>query len=138
MSSAFGFKQNTLLVIEKDAHTAYLLNYMLSREGYEVITSSNCETTRSMVENMTPPEAVFLDINYIREHHCELIHTIRKLASWNHVPVLLLAEQQDMDHVQSAMQAGATDFIIQPFNTSELLYHLQTHSAMLTSSKSTN
>lgn len=136
MASALEIKQNTLLVIEKDAHTAYLLNYMLSREGYEVITSSNCETTRSMVDNMTPPEAVFLDINYIREHHCDLIHSIRKLESWKHVPILLLAEQQDMDYVQTAMQAGATDFIIQPFNASELLYHLQTHSALLPKHKS--
>ena len=28
--------KNTILVIEKDAHTAYLLDYMLSREGYKV------------------------------------------------------------------------------------------------------
>ena len=127
MSSILISTQETLLIVEKDAHTAYLLNYMLKREGYDVISSSHCETTLTMLETMAPPKAVFLDINFVREHDCTMIETIRKTASWRHVPVLLLAEQNDMDYVQAALKAGANDFIIQPFNAAELICHLKNH-----------
>jgi len=119
--------QRTLLVIEKDAHTAYLLNYMLSREGYEVITSESCKTTREMVESMTPVKAVFLDVSFLQNHDCSIIHTIRSLPSWQATPILLLAGQAEMDCVKSGLDAGANDFIIQPFNAAELLLQIEQH-----------
>ncbi len=119
--------QKTLLVIEKDAHTAYLLNYMLSREGFEVITSVSCEATHDMIQNMTPARAVFLDVNFLQQHDCSIIHTIRGLSAWRSTPILLLAEQAEMDFVKSGLDAGATDFIIQPFNAAELLMQIERH-----------
>ena len=127
MRSTFISTPETLLIVEKDAHTAYLLNYMLRREGFDVVTSSHCGTTLSMLETMAPPKAVFLDVNFIREHDCTIIETIRKTASWRHMPVLLLAEQHDMDYVQAGLQAGASDFIMQPFNTAELIFQIKNH-----------
>ncbi len=119
--------QKTLLVIEKDAHTAYLLNYMLSREGFEVITSVNCEATHTMIQDMTPAKAVFLDVSFLQQHACSIIHTIRNLSAWQNTPILLLAEQAEMDFVKSGLEAGATDFIIQPFNVAELLLQIERH-----------
>ncbi len=119
--------QKTLLVIEKDAHTAYLLNYMLTREGFDVITSESCETTREMIQTMTPVLAVFLDVCFLQHHDCSLIRNIRKLSAWKNIPILLLAEQADMDFVKSGLDAGATDFIMQPFNTAELLLQIEQH-----------
>ena len=119
--------RKTLLVIEKDAHTAYLLNYMLSREGYEVITSESCTTTRDMLRDMTPALAVFLDVCFLQNHDCSLIRTIRELSAWRHTPILLLAQQEEMDFVKSGLDAGATDFIIQPFNAAELLTQIERH-----------
>lgn len=119
--------QPPLLVIEKDAHTAYLLNYMLTREGFEVITSVNCDATHAMIQNMTPAKAVFLDVNFLQQHDYSIIHTIRGLTAWRTTPILLLAEQAEMDVVKSGLDAGATDFIIQPFNAAELLMQIERH-----------
>jgi len=116
---------NTLLVIEKDAHTAYLLNYMLSREGFDVITSESCTTTLTMIQSMTPAMAVFLDVCFLQQHDCRIIRGIRELPAWKNIPILLLAEQSDMDFVKSGLDAGATDFIIQPFNAAELLVQIK-------------
>lgn len=119
--------QKTLLVIEQDAHTAYLLNYMLTREGFEVITSVSCDATHDMIQAMTPARAVFLDVNFFQQHDYSIIHTIRGLTAWHSTPILLLAEQAEMDFVKSALEAGATDFIIQPFNAAELLMQIERH-----------
>ena len=127
MSSTSISTLETLLIVEKDAHTAYLLNYMLSREGYNIVSSSHCKTTMSMLDSMAPPKAVFLDISFVREHDCNMIETIRETANWRHVPILLLAEQHDMDYVQAALQAGASDFIMQPFNAAELICQIKNH-----------
>ncbi len=119
--------QKTLLVIEKDAHTAYLLNYMLTRESFDVITSESCEATHDMIQTMTPVIAVFLDVSFLENHDCSIIHTIRSITAWSNTPILLLAEQAEMDFVKSGLDAGATDFIIQPFNAAELLLQIERH-----------
>ncbi len=116
-----------LLIIEKDAHTAYLLNYMLTREGFEVVTSESSKTTYDMIQTMTPVRAVFLDVCFLKDHDCSIIRSIRKLAEWKDVPILLLAEQEEMNFVKSGLDAGATDFIIQPFNAAELLMQIERH-----------
>ena len=119
--------QRTLLVIEKDPHTAYLLNYMLSREGFAVITSESSDATCDMIQNMTPAWAVFLDVSFLQQHGCSIIHSIRNLPDWRGIPILLLAEQAEMDGVKSGLNAGANDFIIQPFNAAELLMQIERH-----------
>jgi len=121
------YANKTLLVIEKDAHTGYLLNYMLTREGFEVITSVSCEATRDMMQTMTPARAIFIDVNFLQNRDCSIIHSIRNLAAWHSTPILLLAQQAEMDFVKSGLEAGATDFIIQPFNAAELLMQIERH-----------
>lgn len=120
--------KNTILVIEKDAHTAYLLDYMLSREGYEVISTTSCESAGHMMRQMIAPSVIFLDMELSAANDFGLLRTIRGMPGWQITPVLLLAEYYAIKDVDLALEAGATDYIVQPFNPVELQFQIQRHS----------
>jgi DNA-binding response OmpR family regulator len=120
--------KNTILIIEKDAHTAYLLEYMLKREGYNVISTTNCASASLMMRQMTAPSVIFLDMELSAANNYAFLRTIRGMAGWQITPVLLLAEYYAIKDVDLALEAGATDYIVQPFNPAELQFQIQRHS----------
>ncbi len=118
---------NTILIIEKDAHTAYLLDYMLSREGYNVISTTNCESANHMMRQMIAPSVIFLDMELSCENDHAMLRRIRSMPGWHVTPVLLLAEHYAIKNVDMALEAGATDYIVQPFNPVELQFQIHRH-----------
>jgi len=123
--------KNTILIIEKDAHTAYLLDYMLSREGYEVISTTSCESAGHMMRQMIAPAVIFLDMELTAANDFTLLRTIRGMPGWQITPVLLLAEYYAIKDLDVALEAGATDYIVQPFNAAELQFHIQRHAVCM-------
>jgi DNA-binding response OmpR family regulator len=120
--------KNTILIIEKDLHTAYLLDYMLSREGYEVISTTSCESAGHMMRQMLAPAVIFLDTELSTANDFAFLRTLRGMPGWQITPVLLLAEYYAIKEVDLALEAGATDYIVQPFNPVELQFQIQRHS----------
>ena len=49
---------------------------------------------------------------------------IRSMPGWHVTPVLLLAEHYAIKNVDMALEAGATDYIVQPFNPVELQFQI--------------
>lgn len=131
MSRARNNSQGTLLILEKDVHTAYLLDYLLSREGYNVISTTNCEIASRLLSKMPPASVIFLDVAFVSDGLCRFMETLRKMPGWRSTPVLLLAEHYTMEDVSSGLQAGADDYIVQPFNHAELLTQIKRYSLKL-------
>jgi len=128
MAQAAHHDQNRVLVIEKDAHTAYLLDYVLSREGFSVLSTNSCQSACIMMHTMLPPGIVFLDLSLSREHDFAFLHRIRGMPGWQSVPVILLSENFAYHAIDPALKEGATDYIVLPFNPAELMIHMQRHS----------
>jgi len=124
-------RPDTLLIIEQDAHTAYLLDYMLSREGYAVISTTRCESALQMMRRILPPRAIFLDLELSAWNNHAILRNVRSMPGWNLTPILLLTEQQGYARIDAALAAGATDYISQPFNPAELLVQIQRHACRL-------
>ena len=128
MAELYKNGKNTILVIEKDAHTAYLLDYMLSREGYNVISTTSCESANHMMRQMIAPSVIFLDLELSSKNNYAMLRSIRGMPGWHITPVLLLAEHYTIKDVDLALEAGATDYIVQPFNPAELQFQIHRHS----------
>ena len=127
MAQTYKNGKNTILIIEKDAHTAYLLDYMLSREGYNVISTTSCESANHMMRQMIAPSVIFLDMELSSMNDYAMLRSIRGTPGWHITPVLLLAEHYALKDVDMALEAGATDYIVQPFNPAELQFQIQRH-----------
>jgi DNA-binding response OmpR family regulator len=117
--------QPSVLVVEDDVHIAHVLSFMLERQGYQVIHVADGRAAIQHVTSQPAPDLVLLDVMLPYVDGFEIVATIRAQASWADVPVLMLtAKNAERDSVR-ALDAGANDFIIKPFQPQELLARLR-------------
>lgn len=120
--------KETILVIQENKRSAYLLDFLLSREGYQVIAASGCYEAETLMGKIQPPKLIILDAALSSANNNKMIALIKQKPDWLNTPVLLLTNHYDQTQISSAMNAGASDFIVQPFSHSELLTHIERHS----------
>jgi len=124
MAQAFSEDNNCIFIIEKDTHTAYLLDYLLSREGYKVVIASNCESALLLMRKMLSPCMIFLGLQLSIENNHSIVRRIRSMPGWLTTPIVLLAENYAYQKIDSALESGANDYIMLPFNPAELFTHI--------------
>ncbi len=112
-----------VLLVDDDRDLVDLLRYAFQRDGYTVVTAFDGEAgVRAFkVEN---PDLVVLDVTMPHRTGIETLKDIRAVSS---VPVIMLSALGDEEHVVTALQIGADDYITKPFRPRELMARAQAH-----------
>ncbi|HSN05312.1 MAG TPA: response regulator transcription factor [Nitrospira sp.] len=113
-----------LLMAEDDEDTATLLRFLLERSGYHVIHAPDGKQAQEIVDTMSPPNLVLLDIMLPHMSGLQLLPYIRKKAGWQRVPIIMLTADSSEHDIQQALASGASDFMVKPFNPRELTARL--------------
>ena len=66
------------------------------------------------------PDAVLLDWNMPRMNGIEFLRALRQLPGGEHPVVVFCTTENDIEHIQEAITAGANEYIMKPFD-SEIL-----------------
>ena len=102
------------LVIEDGEHLAFLLGYMLEREGFEVETLRDGRQAAHHIAAAAPPDVVLLDLMLPYLDGFELLGLVRAHPRWKRVPVVVLSARSGEGDVVRALQGGANDFVQKP------------------------
>ena len=117
--------QATVLVVEDDVHIAHVLTFMLERQGYRVIHVADGRAAAEHVAASPAPDLVLLDVMLPYVDGFEIVGQIRAQAGWQDTPVIMLTAKNTERDTVRALDAGADDFIIKPFQPQELLARLR-------------
>jgi DNA-binding response OmpR family regulator len=113
------------LVVEDDEHIAQLLKFMLERAGYRVELAAEGRAAQAFVQSQPAPAVALFDMMLPFVDGLQLVTLVRSQAGWQGVPVIMLtAKTQERDIVR-ALDAGANDYIVKPFQPDELLARLR-------------
>jgi two-component system, OmpR family, alkaline phosphatase synthesis response regulator PhoP len=113
------------LVVEDDDHIAHLLKFMLERAHYRVEIARDGRAAQTYVQSRPAPAVALFDMMLPFVDGLQLVALVRKQPGWESVPVLMLtAKAQERDIVR-ALDAGANDYIVKPFQPDELLARLR-------------
>lgn len=112
----------SILVVEDDEHIAELLKFLLERQGYRVELCGDGRAARSFIEACTTtPAMILLDVMLPFIDGFELVHTVRAHEGWDEVPILMLTAKTMEQDIVRALDAGASDYILKPFQPNELM-----------------
>ena len=111
----------TVLVVEDDAATAYLLADVLESSGYLVREASTGAAARSLVEQVRP-NLIILDLMLPDEDGLVLCSVLKAIAD---VPILVCSGTQRRRDAFLALKLGADDFIAKPFDVYDLLARIE-------------
>ncbi len=84
--------------------------------GFECREAENGQLAYESCEaNM--PDAIILDWNMPVMSGIEFLEKLRQMENGNHPKVVFCTTENDISHIQRAMQAGANEYIMKPFDS---------------------
>ncbi|MBO1924698.1 EAL domain-containing protein [Thiomicrorhabdus sp. 6S3-12] len=105
----------TILIVEDDQVTRMTLSKVLSRSGYRIIETKNGrEGLSAYMEHH--PDLVLMDVMMPRLDGFAATRAIREYEQERAIPILMLTSLDDIESIDGAFDAGATDFITKPIN----------------------
>ena len=116
---------SNIFVVEDDEEMCYLLEFMLKREGFSVTCARDGREAARLIAEIAPPQAVLLDLMLPYRSGHELVRQMRGHEQWRDVPIIVLTGRSGEEDVVRALDAGATDYVVKPFQFNELLARLR-------------
>jgi two-component system chemotaxis response regulator CheY len=92
----------------------------LKSAGYDVIQASDGLQALQLIKNKKV-DLVLTDINMPNMDGISLIQALRAQAAYRFTPILTLTTESGIDMKQKGKAAGATGWIVKPFNPDQLL-----------------
>lgn len=121
---------NVAIVVEDDDDIRGLIEFILGNQGYSVTGAADGEAALALLNTFPQvPKIVVLDIMLPMVDGIVLLQHIRAKAGWENVPVLMLTAKSQEAVVLRAMEAGASDYMIKPFEPMDLIMRVQRLSA---------
>ena len=111
-----------ILLVEDDQQLGEGLAEALTDEGYLVDWVKNGEAGRSQAIGLDYA-VILLDVMLPKINGIHLCQELR--AAKNHVPILMLTARDTNTDKVAGLDAGADDYVVKPFDLSELLARLR-------------
>lgn len=109
----------TILLVDDIESNLKMLRTLLSLTGYRVVEASNGQEALERVAS-EHPDLVLMDIVMPILNGYEACRRLREDEHTRFLPVVMITASGEQEKVK-ALEAGADDFIMKPFNQSELL-----------------
>ncbi len=127
-------KLHILIVDDEPINRQVLINH-LSIENYQLSVASSGVEAIQLLDSGVTFDLVLLDIMMPRISGYDVCQHIRKKYSSHELPVIFLtAKNQAMD-LATGFNVGANDFVTKPVSKIELLARINTHIALLETSR---
>ena len=110
-----------IMVVDDDQDLAEMLGIVLTGDGYQVDLVNRGDEVMSAFA-LQNPDLVLLDVMLPGIDGVEVCKLIRTVSM---VPIVMLTAKGDTQDVVSGLEAGADDYMVKPFNSSELLARLK-------------
>jgi DNA-binding response OmpR family regulator len=112
---------NRVLVVEDEPALQELLRRTLVARGIDVVVASSLAGGLQAVET-TRPAAVLLDLGLPDGDGIELLQAVRALAR---TPVIVVSARDRAEDRTLALDAGADDYVLKPFDAPDLATRVQ-------------
>lgn len=100
-----------ILIIEDDKSLQQLLGDMLESEGFKVVKAYNGEDGSDLVKSENP-DIVLLDLRLPKKDGFEVLRELKADAATSSIPVLVFTNLETPEHINRAIEAGATNYIV--------------------------
>ncbi len=113
-------EQPAVLVAEDDEQIAFLMQFMLEREGYLVLLARDGQEALQLIDSISPPALAIFDIMMPHADGFQLLTHLRTKPAWHAIPVIMLTARSQEKDIVRALDAGASDYVVKPFLPEEL------------------
>jgi len=110
----------TILTVDDSRTMREMLRLALTGAGYRVVQAEDGVHGLEVLAGEAP-DVIITDINMPRMDGFGFIEAVRGDPRYRGVPILVLTTESDAEKKARARAAGATGWIVKPFNTDQLV-----------------
>ena len=109
-----------ILAVDDSASMRQMVSFTLKGAGHDVIAASDGAEALKFAQGQGV-DLVLSDVNMPNMNGLELCKNLRALPSYKFTPILMLTTESSGDKKMEGKSAGATGWIVKPFNPDPLL-----------------
>lgn len=109
-----------IVVVEDEADIREVIEYNLSREGFDVIAAADGEEGLGLVKKKVPA-LVLLDLMLPGLDGLEVCRRLKSDSVTSDIPVIMVTAKGEESDVVIGLGVGADDYVTKPFSPKELL-----------------
>ncbi|MCW8884646.1 MAG: response regulator [Motiliproteus sp.] len=110
----------TILAVDDSPTLRQMVSMTLKDAGHTVVEAKNGQEGLSAAQRQGV-DLVLTDINMPIMDGITLTQELRKLSNYRFTPILILTTESSTDMKQKGKAAGATGWLVKPFNPDKLL-----------------
>ena len=110
----------TILAVDDSASMRQMVSFTLKTAGFNVIEASDGKDALDKAQK-TNVDLVLSDVNMPVMDGIELARNLRALPDYKFTPILMLTTESAGDKKVAGKSAGATGWLVKPFNPDQLL-----------------
>ena len=110
----------TVLTVDDSRTMREMLRLALTDVGYRVLQAEDGVHGLEVLAGETP-DVIVTDINMPRLDGFGFIEGVRRNEKYRAIPILVLTTESDAEKKNRARQAGATGWIVKPFDPAKLI-----------------
>jgi len=115
-----------VLMVDDSQTVLRLMSFFLENEGYETYMASSGEEALAMLEKISP-DLVLTDLHMPGINGIELCRRIKLTPKTRNVPVVMVTTAKAISRLNEALDSGANDYMVKPFQRDELLARVRSH-----------
>jgi two-component system chemotaxis response regulator CheY len=110
----------TILTADDTATMRQMISFTLGSAGHEVIQANDGAEALALARTRKF-DLVIADVNMPNMDGISLVKSLRDLPDYKFTPILMLTTESQETRRQAGRTAGATGWIVKPFNPEQLL-----------------
>lgn len=112
---------DTILIVDDSPSMLMSVSIALRPTGLDIREASSAEAALALLNDGVTPRMILTDLNMDGMSGIELVREVRKLPGMAFTPIVLLTTESQEDLRQTAKSAGATGWLVKPFDAAKLL-----------------
>jgi two-component system chemotaxis response regulator CheY len=111
----------TALIVDDSPTMRQMVAFTLTQAGFQVVEAEHGVDAVKKVAAGPKMDIVVTDLNMPEMDGITLIKELRMMAAFKFTPILMLTTESAEDKKQAGKEAGATGWIVKPFNPEQFL-----------------
>jgi two-component system chemotaxis response regulator CheY len=106
--------------VDDSSSIRQMVSFTLKDAGYNVVEAKDGQDALNKAAH-TAVDMVMTDLNMPNLDGLQLIQALRNMSAYKYIPIIMLTTESQMEKKQAGKSAGATGWIVKPFQPEQLI-----------------
>ena len=113
------------LIIDDSKALRKILRSMMERLQFEIVEAKNGQEGLDRLHEQEKLDLILVDWNMPEMNGLEFIRAVRQEPAYRELPILMVTTETNLEQIMTALETGANEYLMKPFDHESLMDKLQ-------------